>query len=444
MPQDNNSSFSRRRFLKTAGVTALAAGTGPAAIIPGRAQPKTLRIARMREFVPGYVRWFDDYAKSWGKQNDTEVIIDWIKMGDISRLIANEITDQRGHDLIHITEGSTYEDFVIDHREVYEECEHRYGKPVDFAIQSSYNPKTRQYHRFSLEYIALPVIYRKDLWDAVGKVPDSWEDIRLGGRHIKLLHDRPVGIGLSKDSDSEAAVNALLHAYGASIQNADARPALKSKQTLEALRFAKALFEEAMTEDVLSWDTTSNNRLMLSGEGSLALNGISITRAAENKKFPVEDQLAVAAIPQGPSGRLGPALGMPWMIIWKFAKNSDGAKQFLVDYIGNFRQACLASEFNFFPVFPATVPDLSALLAHDAKANPPDKYHVLANASKWTTNLGYPGFLNAAIGEIYDKRLISIMFASAATGKMTPEEAMIQADQEVRKIYDKWRALGKV
>ena len=444
MPQDNNSSFSRRRFLKTAGVTALAAGTGPAAIIPGRAQPKTLRIARMREFVPGYVRWFDDYAKSWGKQNDTEVIIDWIKMGDISRLIANEITGQRGHDLIHITEGSTYEDFVIDYREVYEECEHRYGKPVDFAIRSSYNPKTRKFHRFCLEYIALPVIYRKDLWDAVGKVPDSWEDIRLGGRHIKLLHDRPVGIGLSKDSDSEAAVNALLYAYGASIQNADARPALKSKQTLEALRFAKALFEEAMTEDVLSWDTTSNNRLMLSGEGSLALNGISITRAAENKKFPVEDQLAVAAIPQGPSGRLGPVLGMPWMIIWKFAKNIEGAKQFLVDYTGQSREEFLATKYRFSQAFPGAILDLETLVSNRPDTNPPDKYQALASTEEWSTNHGHPGYYNPAISEIYRSGLIPKMFIAAATGKMTPDEALTQADLEVRKIYDKWQALGKV
>ena len=444
MPEQPPNAVSRRRFLKTAGATTLAASAGPTVIIPGRTQPKTLRIARMREFVPSYVRWFDKFAKAWGEQNDTQVILDWITMSDVSRQVKSQIATQQGHDLIQMTEGSTYDDFVIDHREVYEECERHYGKPVDFAIQSSYNPKSKKFHRFCLEYIALPVIYRKDLWDAVGKVPDSWEDIRLGGRHIKLLHDRSVDIGLSQDSDSEATLNALLYAFGASIQDADARLALKSKQALEALRFAKALFEEAMTEDVLTWDTTSNNRFMLSGEGSLVMNGVSITRAAENKKFPVEDQLALAEVPQGPAKRLGPPLGIPWMIIWKFAKNIDGAKQFLVDYIGNFRQACLASEYNFLPIFPDTVPDLSTLLDHDPKANPPDKYQVLANAPAWTTNLGYPGYLNAAIGEIFDRRLIPTLFASAATGKMTPVEAMTQANQEVRKIYDKWRALGKV
>ena len=37
-------SSSRRRFLKAAGATALAAGAGPAVITPGQAQPKTLTI----------------------------------------------------------------------------------------------------------------------------------------------------------------------------------------------------------------------------------------------------------------------------------------------------------------------------------------------------------------------------------------------------------------
>ena len=71
-------------------------------------------------------------------------------------------------------------------------------------------------------------------------------------------------------------------------------------------------------------------------------------------------------------------MAMDIYVIWKFAENIDGAKQFLVDYIGNFRQGFLASEFyQLFPCFPQTVPDLKTLLARDDKANPPDKYKVL-------------------------------------------------------------------
>ena len=33
-------------------------------------------------------------------------------------------------------------------------------------------------------------------------------------------------------------------------------------------------------------------------------------------------------------------------VIWKFAKNIDGTKQFLVDYMGQFRHGFLASELH--------------------------------------------------------------------------------------------------
>jgi hypothetical protein len=90
------------------------------------------------------------------------------------------------------------------------------------------------------------------------------------------------------------------------------------------------------------------------------------------------------------------------------------------------------------------VPHLEQLVAHDSSANPPDKYQLLANTADWSTNLGYPGNANAAIAEIYRSGLIPTMFAAVATGRMTPGEAMTQTDQEVRKIYDKWQALGKI
>jgi hypothetical protein len=36
------------------------------------------------------------------------------------------------------------------------------------------------------------------------------------------------------------------------------------------------------------------------------------------------------------------------------------------------------------------------------------------------------------------------MFAQAASGKLPPEDAMNQADQEVKRIFKKWKDKGKV
>jgi multiple sugar transport system substrate-binding protein len=440
--------MTRRQLLHTAGSAALATGVGTSIIVSGRAsaQQKTLKILQWKHFVPGYDTWFNEtYTKAWGEKNNTRVMVENVGVGDILHRAAEETKAQHGHDLFaHVYPLPAYEDEVIDHRDIYEECTRQYGTAHDLAIKTTYNPKTKKFWGFADFYYVLLTNYRKDLWEAVETVPETWEHVRQGGRKIKLLHDKPVGIGLGGDLDCEAAMRAMLYSFGASEQDADNRPALKSPAALEAFKFVKALYEETMTNEVLTWDTASNNRMMLEGAGSLVLNAISIPRTAENKQLPVGEQIWLAPGPQGPVRRLTPVNGIQSYCIWKFATNIDGAKQFLVDYMGQFRHGFLASELYNAPCFPHTVPDLQTLCAHDAKATPPDKYKVLADAGDWTTNIGYPGYTNAAIAEIFNSGLLGKLMGQAATGQLTPEEALTQADAEIQRIFQKWRERGKI
>jgi multiple sugar transport system substrate-binding protein len=48
--------------------------------------------------------------------------------------------------------------------------------------------------------------YRKDLWDDIGMTPNTWDDIRVGGRKIKQKHGIQVGIGLASEIDTNMAV----------------------------------------------------------------------------------------------------------------------------------------------------------------------------------------------------------------------------------------------
>jgi multiple sugar transport system substrate-binding protein len=432
--------------MKAAGAAALVAGVG--ASVPGRAraQQKMLKILQWNHFVPGYDKWFNEtYVKEWGEKHDTQVVVDNIGLAGLNSRAAAEVSAQKGHDLfMFLWPPPVHEDQVIDHREIYEECELKYGKAIDLAIKSTYNPKTKKFYGFSDSYVPDPINYRKDLWDDVGVFPDSWDNIRTGGRKIKQKHSIPVGIGLASEIDTNMALRSIMYAFGASEQDAEGNPTLKSKETLEAIKYVKVLYEETMTDEVFTWDASSNNRFMLAGKGSLALNAISITRTGENQKIPGTENIWLAKAAQGPVRRIGLEHVMDVYVIWKFADNIDGAKQFLVDYMGNFRQGFMASEFYNFPCFPQTVPDLKQLISHDAKATPPEKYKVLEDVLDWATNVGYPGYANAAIDEIFSTWVISTMFAQAAAGRLTPEAALSQADQEVKRIFQKWRERGKV
>jgi len=437
--------ISRRDFIKAAGIGAVAAGAGPTIIVPRRSYgaSKTLKILQWNHFVPGYDKWFNNtYTKEWGAKNGMEVIVDNIGLAGINARAAAEVSAQKGHDLfMFLWPSPDFEDKVIDHKEIYQECEKKYGKPIELAVKSTYNPKTKKYYGFSDSYVPDPINYDKDLWGDVGmaKGPDTWDDMRVGGAKIKKKHGIPVGVGLSAEIDTGMAMRAIMYAYGASVQDEDGNLALNSKNTLEAIKFVKALFEEAMTPEVLAWDASSNNRAMLAGKVSSVLNAISVTRTAENEKMPFADKIMITRAAKGPVRRIGLEHVMDVYVIWKFAENIEGAKKFLVDYIGNFRKGFLASEFYNFPCFPKTVPDINKLIAVDPKANPHDKYAILSDVLDWATNVGYPGYANAAISEVFGTWVLNTMFAKAAVGGETPEAALKQAEASCKRIWDKWR-----
>lgn len=435
----------RRRVMQVAGAAGLAASLSP--FVSTHAARQTLKVLQWNHFVPGYDKWFDNtYIKEWGQKNDTDVVVDHVGIPAISTRAAAEVSAQKGHDLfMFLSPPPVYEDQVIDHREIYEECQRKHGKPVDLAIRSTYNQKTKKYFAFSDSFVPDPVNYRKDLWDEIGMAaPDSWDDVLNAGRKIKQKRNIPVGVGLSSELDTAMAMRTVLFAFGGSVQDERGKVVLNSKNTLDAVKFVKALYQETMTPEVMAWDASSNNRAMLAGKISLCLNAISVTREGENKKIPVTPNIWLSQALQGPVRRIGMEHVMDCYVIWKFAENIGGAKKFLVDYIDNFRQGFLGSEFYNFPCFTSTVPDLAKLIGDDPKATPHDKYKVLGTLMSQATNVGYPGYANAAIDEIFNTWVLNTMFAKAATGTLAPEAAIAEAEAGCKRIFAKWHDKGMV
>src|SRR6266480_7079706 len=245
---------SRREFIKAVGAGALATGIGANIIIPGRAHAaqKTLKILRWVHFVPAYDEWFNErYVKEWGEKNDTEVVVDNIhNVGILARAEA-EVSAQKGHDLFLFNwPPPAFEEQAVDMKDVYAECEKKYGKPIDLAVKSTFNPKTKKYFGFSPSFTPDPINWRKDLLDDVGVVPDSWDKILDGGRKIKQKHNIPVGLGLAQEIDTSMAMRTIMYSFGAHEQDANGNLTLNSKNTVETVKFVKALFQETMTPEV--------------------------------------------------------------------------------------------------------------------------------------------------------------------------------------------------
>src|SRR5262245_3940558 len=438
--------ISRRKFLGQAGLALAAGGLAPLAVAgrekPGSSAKKTLRILQWSHFVPRYDAWFDGvYTKEWGAKNGTDVIVDHMSATEINARGAAEAAARKGHDLfLFISPPAAYLDQVIDHKEVVDEVERRHGKMIPLAYKSTFDPKSGKYFAFSDSYVPDPGNYRLDLWPQVGfpNGPGTWEDLRVGGRKIKEKFGNPVGIGLSQEMDSNMALRAVLWSFGGAEQDEAGTAVLNSKETIEALKYVRALYQEAMTPEVFTWEPASNNRMMLAGRASFVCNAISVPRTAERENPAMAAKIGLVPALAGPVRRIAAEHVMNCYVIWKFAENIEGAKQFLVDLVGNFASVFRESEFYNFPCYPTTVPDLKTQLENDPKAEPRGKYAVLADVLDWATNVGFPGFATPGIDEVFNTFVIPTMFARAARGEQTPEAAAEAGQREVERIFKKW------
>ncbi len=445
MAKKNKPGLSRREFIKLTGSGALAvgAGTGPFFLFPERAaaQQKTLKILQWSHFVPGYDKWFDGvFTKEWGQKNNINVVVDHISLNEIPARAAAEVSAKKGHDLVmFLSPPAAYEKQVIDHKEIYQQVEKKHGKAIALGHKSTYNPKTKKYFAFSDSYVPDPGNWRKDLWTEVGypNGPDNYDDLRAGAKKIRDKFGNPCGLGLAQELDTSMAMRAILWSYGGSEQDEEGNVTINSKQTIEALKYMRALFKESETDEVFTWDPSSNNRAMLAGKVSYVANAISITRQAEKDNPKYNPLIMLCRTPKGPVRRITAEHVMDCYVIWQFAENIDGAKQFLVDYIDNFPTAFKASEFYNFPCFPSTVPDIKQQLASDPKANPPGKYNVLADVLDWATNIGYPGYATAGIDEVFNTWVIPTMFAKVAKDELSAEDAAKAAETEIKRIFER-------
>src|SRR5215472_11783271 len=370
---------SRRDFIKIAGTGSIAAGTlGPAFLFPERAaaQQKTLKILQWSHFVPAFDEWFNKkFAVEWGQKHNTNVVVDNINLVDLNTRAAAEAQAKKGHDLfMFLSPPAAYENQVLDMTQVYQEVERKHGKKINLAHKSTYNPKTKKYFAFSDAYTPDPGNWYKDWWAEAGypNGPDSYDDLLAGARKIRKADKSgpPCGLGLAQELDTSMAMRALLWSFGGAEQDEAGNVTINSKNTIEALKYMKALFQDTETNEVFTWTPPSNNQAMLAGRVSFVMNAISITRQSEREPAlkQINEKIMISRALKGPVRRIAAEHVMNCYVIWNFAENKDGAQKFLIDYMDHFHDGFVAGQFYNFPCFPTTVPNLKQEIANDQRA----------------------------------------------------------------------------
>jgi maltose-binding protein MalE len=250
---------------------------------------------------------------------------------------------------------------------------------------------------------------------------------------------------MSQEIDSNMAGRALLWSFGASIQDENEQVVINSDATVAAVEYMQRLFRETMTDEVFSWNAASNNQGLIAGEMSYILNSISAWRTAQEANPEVAADVFFVPALRGPKAALAAQHVMYNWIVPSHARNVDAAKEFLLHYTANSASVTYHSKLYDLPAFPTLVPQANDWLQNDPfGADPADKLVVLRDALDWSTNIGYPGPANTAEGEVFATFVIPNMFAKAARGELNPQQAVADAERQIRPIFDKWRRRGLV
>ncbi|MSO95643.1 MAG: carbohydrate ABC transporter substrate-binding protein [Thermoleophilia bacterium] len=413
---------------------------------------KQLRILQWVHFVPAYDKWFDNtYIKAWGEKNDTEVKVDHINNALLFSTGASQVAAQSGHDLFQfLSPPSSFQKQLLPLTDIVQEVTKKLGPISSVGEKSTFNPKTKQYFGFADNYVPDPAHYRGSLFTQIDTPVRTWEDIRKAAPALKAL-GKPIGLGMSNEIDSNMFLFALLYCYGGLLQNEENQPIFAGKSrkgAVEALKLMQDIFKQGMSDEVFAWTAASNNQAFIAGRLSFAMNAISIARTLERVNPGLADDTWLAPIPRGPFTQMGNEHVMGVYVIWKFAKNVDLAKKFLVDQQLGYKDHFEQSAFYNFPGWTGAIeggfPAIRKMAAADTH-KPRGKYTVLTTiAEKYTANVGWPGYSNAAIDEIFNRFLVPQMFAQVVQGKLTPDEAVTTFGKEFTYIHRKWRNAGLV
>jgi multiple sugar transport system substrate-binding protein len=283
------------------------------------------------------------------------------------------------------------------------------------------------------------IAYRKS-WLAEagfdGKFPATWDEYRAAGQKLKKA-GHPYGQTAGHTfGDAPGWWYPYLWSWGGKEVEADGKTVvLNTKDTVESVKFAVALWKETMDEGGLAWDDTSNNRAFLSGSISATNNGASIYLEAKKKPdayqtdkgTPMKDDILHAGIPAGAGGQFN--LPGPFTnLVMKYSKNQDAAKKFIrwmsskeiFDKWFVSQQGYTAGPTKMWEEHP--VWNVDPVLA------PFKKIPVTGRLT------GYAGSPTQKAAEVQTKYIIVDMYAKAIQG-MAAEDSVKWAHDELVKIY---------
>jgi multiple sugar transport system substrate-binding protein len=338
-----------------------------------------------------------------------------------------------------------FPDKLVDVSDLAEQLGAEYGGWVDSAVA---------YGKSGDKWIAIPVAYNGNMinyrqsaieeagFDSIPGDTDGFLEL------AKKLNEigKPMGMALGHATgDANAWVHWALWAFGGSLVDENDNVVINSPETKAAVEYVTELYQQ-MVPGVASWNDSNNNKAFLSGEVALTNNGPSIypaarnganppadaddaTKAAAPKMAEIYDDMNHAFMPVGPVGRPTEFHISYPMIIFKYSQYPNAAKGF-IEYMHQPDQYNAWVEGAVAYLTPA----LKDYLSNPVFTDDP-KLTVFKDASERTLTAGYKGSVGQKAAASLADFIVVDMFANAATGNMSVDDAIANAERQAKRIY---------
>jgi multiple sugar transport system substrate-binding protein len=434
----------RREFLRQTGSAAALTtvawgieGILAARQAPAYAPSTSLHVLMWKNFSPPAGVEIVRQATEWGKQNKVTVKIEQIDANDIPARAAAAMSSKQGPDILQFWHNwqNQYADSLSDVTDLCTALEAKYGPYFDHAKAAAL---------LNGRFTAVPhtvyssvYVVRKSYLKSAGTTqwPKTWDELRREGKKWKAA-GHPIGQTLGHTFfDAVEFVYGYLWSFGAAERDERGRVIIGGKQTLEALKFFKALWDDAMDPAGVSWVDATNNAAFLQGAIAATRNPASIYLAALNqgildaKGEPLVNDIDHLPKPVGPAG-VAAYNGVQSLAIPKYSKNVEAAKDFIrwlmeADQFSRYLQRGQAFECGalkmylndaMWEMFPMFKPYRDALAS--------SAHHP-----------GWKGPADAKAARVLLDYVLVDMLAHVASSRMSAESSLTWAEGQLKRIY---------
>ena len=323
-----------------------------------------------------------------------------------------------------------FPDKLVDVTDLADYLAGKYGPWVPSAVKYGTKAGTSEWIDIPIAYNGNYINYRISAVEKAGfkEPPKTTAEFMELAKALKE-QGTPLGMALGHATgDGNAWVHWALWSFGGSLVDENDEVIINSPETKAAVEYVKELYGY-MAPGVAAWNDSNNNKAFMSGEVSMTNNGPSIYPAAKKDAPDIAADMNHAKWPVGPVGKPTEFHIAYPMMIFKYSKYPNAAKGF-IEYLFQPAQYDMWLQ----AAVAYLTPPLEKYEANSVFTDDP-KLTVFRDAARDTLTAGYEGSVGEKAASALAEFIVLDMFANAATGNMSVDDAIAQAERQAKRIY---------